>query len=289
MDGRRFDDFARRWTVRRSRRAALVALFGGAAGGLVHVFGGRVGMAATCGRVGAVCPGELPCCGNSTCRRNRCRCRRGFNDCGGRCFDLDVSNIHCGACGNRCGPDRICREGTCVRRCRPDNARACGYRNCGDVVNNCNQVVSCGECTAPETCGGGMTPGVCGCTPNDVVACQDFSCGEAVNNCGQPVTCGTCDWPWTCDGGTSAGRCRCPSNFDCGEFGTFRPDTCSCVCSDATLQSCGHCREGCRILPDGSHDCGSAAPETLPCPGGRCCAGTCCPDGWECAGTTCLS
>lgn len=45
----------------------------------------------------------------------------------------------------------------------------------------------CG-CTGYETCGGGGTPGFCGCTP--LTACpSDYQCGSIPDGCGGTVDC----------------------------------------------------------------------------------------------------
>src|SRR4051812_38824080 len=45
----------------------------------------------------------------------------------------------------------------------------CGLRtcasakaNCGPIGDGCEGLIDCGTCTAPQTCGGGGTPSVCG-------------------------------------------------------------------------------------------------------------------------------
>lgn len=45
--------------------------------------------------------------------------------------------------------------------CIPTTCAALGD-NCGTVSDGCGGTLSCGTCTAPETCGGGGTPNVCG-------------------------------------------------------------------------------------------------------------------------------
>jgi hypothetical protein len=34
--------------------------------------------------------------------------------------------------------------------------------NCGQVGDGCGNVLNCGTCTAPDTCGGGGVANVCG-------------------------------------------------------------------------------------------------------------------------------
>jgi hypothetical protein len=35
-------------------------------------------------------------------------------------------------------------------------------QQCGQASDGCGNVLNCGTCTPPETCGGGGTPGKCG-------------------------------------------------------------------------------------------------------------------------------
>src|SRR5687768_8518253 len=70
--------------------------------------------------------------------------------------------------------------------------------SCGEILDNCGAVLPCGECKAPQTCGGGGEPGRCGCTPDNVVACEGRACGDAQNNCGETISCGSCTAPALC-------------------------------------------------------------------------------------------
>jgi len=56
---------------------------------------------------------------------------------------------------------------------------------CGTLADNCGRQVNCGttQCIAPQTCGGGDAPNVCGCKP--VNACSAGQvCGTMSNGCG---------------------------------------------------------------------------------------------------------
>src|SRR5436853_14274 len=55
---------------------------------------------------------------------------------------------------------------------------------CGTLADNCNRKVDCGtsQCVAPQTCGGGGTANVCGCTPADPTqVCGTQICGTLSN------------------------------------------------------------------------------------------------------------
>ena len=74
--------------------------------------------------------------------------------------------------------------------------------NCGTVAACDGTSLDCGPaCTAPETCGGGGTPNVCGCTPITTCPGSD-NCGTVPDTCGGTVTCGTCLLGQTCTNNT---------------------------------------------------------------------------------------
>ena len=56
-------------------------------------------------------------------------------------------------------------------------------RNCGPLDDGCGNMLDCGTCNAPDTCGGAGTAGVCGCR---VKSCGDQGkdCGAIANGCG---------------------------------------------------------------------------------------------------------
>jgi hypothetical protein len=60
----------------------------------------------------------------------------------------------------------------------------------------------------PQTCGGGGTANVCGCTPTSCAA-QGKNCGSISDGCGMTLPCGTCQSPNTCGGGGIANVCGC--------------------------------------------------------------------------------
>ena len=116
---------------------------------------------------------------------------------------------------------------------------------CGVVDDGCAGVFECGDCIAPETCGGGGVVNQCGCTPTTCAA-QGAQCGTVDDGCGGTLDCGSCTAPATCGGGGVANECGCT------------PTT--CVAQGA---QCGHIGNGCGA----SIECGSCtAPAT--CGGG---------------------
>jgi len=106
-----------------------------------------------------------------------------------------------------------CPAGTCSASserctfCVPDTL-ACA----GTQPTKCNALGSAfvangAACVAPQTCGGGGTTGVCGCTPTPTTTvCAGKECGMVDNGCGL-VSCGSCTGPKTCGGGGTANKC----------------------------------------------------------------------------------
>ncbi len=83
----------------------------------------------------------------------------------------------------------------------PSACEAAGA-NCGSLIDESGAEVFCGECTAPEVCGGDG-PNRCGegtCIP---LTCTDSgaNCGDASDGCGGTLSCGTCGSGSTCMGG----------------------------------------------------------------------------------------
>ncbi|MGO8996597.1 MAG: protease pro-enzyme activation domain-containing protein, partial [Polyangiaceae bacterium] len=162
--------------------------------------------------------------------------------------------------------------------------------NCSTVPNGCGGTVSCGTCTAPQTCGGGTpsNPNQCGCTPTTTTCPAGDNCGTVSNGCGGTVSCGpACTAPDTCGGGGTANVCgctpttTCPAGDNCGTVsngcgGTVScgtctaPDTCAgggtanvCGCTPTTTcpagDNCGTVSNGC----GGTVSCGTCtAPQT---------------------------
>jgi hypothetical protein len=83
---------------------------------------------------------------------------------------------------------------------------------CGPAGDGCGNLLQCGPCNPPQTCGGGGQNGQCGypeagkCVPN---TCQGLgiNCGPAGDGCGGLLQCGMCTFPDTCGGGGTAGKC----------------------------------------------------------------------------------
>lgn len=143
----------------------------------------------------------------------------------------------CGTCASpqSCGGGGIPN----VCGCQDTNPAICARmgRNCGDFfvsADACGQLhyVSCGPCPWPQSCGGGGTPYVCGCTSeSDAEFCSSkgASCGSitGLDRCGQARTvasCGTCTEPYSCGGGGTANRCgECRPGDSCDGWSPAAP------------------------------------------------------------------
>ena len=86
-----------------------------------------------------------------------------------------------------------CSGGACV----PTTCAAQG-KNCGTIGDGCGGTLSCGMCSGSQTCGGGGTANVCGCTPTVSCASAGKNCGTIGDGCGNTLNCGTCPANQTC-------------------------------------------------------------------------------------------
>jgi hypothetical protein len=182
------------------------------------------------------------------------------------CQPLTCANYPAGTCGQQsdgcggqtpdcrpCTPPQTCGGGGVAGQCGgggsgppmcvPTN---CVQQNisCGPTGDGCGKALDCGTCNAPQTCGGGGTPGKCGglvgCTPQNC-AQQSISCGPAGDGCGNALDCGSCTMPETCGGAGVPGQC--------GGGGVCTAQTCAqqgITCGPAgdgcgNLLQCGTC------------------------------------------------
>jgi hypothetical protein len=177
MERQQFDDLARKIGQTTSRRGAMRALLGAAAGGAAALVGMDVSAA----------PKVKPDC-----------CPTGKPTlCTDRCVDLRADSANCGACGHACSPGQTCSAGTC--KTAPPS--------CNDGVKNGNETdVDCGG-TCPK-CGNGKN-----CTANaDCVsgACCHGTCVDPQTFQTDLANCGTCGH--ACSPGQTcvAGVCQNP-------------------------------------------------------------------------------
>ena len=122
-----------------------------------------------------------------------------------------------------------CKNG--LKRCHKEGVDTkTDSANCG----------TCGTvCAGPQTCGGGGTPGVCGCTK---ATCQAGMCGSPSDGCGGTLNCGGCSSPNSCGGGGTPNVCGClgegtvtdwSNRAACcgGSCCADQPDPVTCTCS----------------------------------------------------------
>jgi hypothetical protein len=139
-----------------------------------------------------------------------------------------------------------------------------GSDNCGTIPDGCGGTVTCGPaCSAPESCGGGGTANVCGCTPTVTTCPGGDNCGTISNGCGGMVSCGpACTMPNTCGGGGTPNVCgctpitTCPTGDECGTVSNQCGGMISCgSCSGGATCTANHCVGGGK---DGGSDSGSS-------------------------------
>ncbi len=121
--------------------------------------------------------------------------------------------------------------------------------NCGLLSDGCGDLINCGTCDLPQTCGGGGVPSRCGgssgCVPK-TCAELGYDCGPASDQCGALISCGSCLLPEVCGGGGTPGVCGLlGSNLD--DAGVCIKTTCAQVGA-----ACGTISDGC----GGTVDCG---------------------------------
>jgi hypothetical protein len=187
----------------------------------------------SCGPAGDGCGNEIADCGDctppATCGGGGVAGKCGAPD-GGTCLPktcLD-QGITCGPAGDGCGneiancgnctPPATCGGGGVAGNCGfPDagtcQPETCAQQNifCGPAGDGCgNEIADCGDCTPPQTCGGGGIPGQCGaedagsCAPTSCAA-QGIQCGTASDGCGNILQCPPCPNGDTCN--VTTGKC----------------------------------------------------------------------------------
>jgi hypothetical protein len=96
-----------------------------------------------------------------------------------------------------------------VGPCSPLSCQDQGIR-CGPAGDGCGNVIQCGSCTAPATCGGGgfgqCGPNVGPCVP-ETCSELEHDCGVQGDGCGGTIDCGTCSPPAICGGGGQPSVC----------------------------------------------------------------------------------
>ncbi len=222
-------------------------------GGLIQC--GSCSAPQTCGGGGmaSVCGGDSGCVPMG-CGAAGVGCGPIGDGCGGlvQCGNCTTPET-CGGAGvpGQCG-DGLTDAGDGGSSCIPKTCAGLSI-NCGPAGDGCGGQLDCGACTAPQTCGGGGVPSVCGGNTGCVAktcATQGIGCGPAGDGCGGLLDCGTCTAPQTCGGGGQPGVC--------GGTNNCVPLTCA-----GLGMNCGPAGDGC----GGLLQCGAT------CPGGEICGG----------------
>ncbi|MHB8419433.1 MAG: hypothetical protein ACYDCL_15265 [Myxococcales bacterium] len=230
---------------------------------------------ATCGPIGDGCGGVLEC--GSCTPPESCGGGGTPSVCGGKSGCVPKScageGVACGPLADGCG--NLLQCGSCTApatcggggktgvcgvgglgdggggSCVPTTCAKLGY-GCGPAGDGCGGLLDCGNCTAPQSCGAGGKPSVCGtpqttCVPKSC-ASLGYDCGPAGDGCGNLLQCGSCD-AGVC-GGAGAGKCG-------GVSGCQKR---SCAQAGAT---CGNVGDGC----GGIMNCGGCTAPDI-CGGG---------------------
>ncbi len=204
MDHQAFDTFAKGLASNASRRRAIEVV----AGGVLVTLLSRLATSnvAARGEVGDTCDRDSDCRDGGRCGKGRCHCKAGHKRCGGRCYELRTDRLHCGACGARCRPDQVCRDGGCA--CPIDMTA---------TADACVARVSCGggsNCPSDQKCCGGI------CVDNQTDRDHCGGCGHSCDSGREVCIDGHCQEP-IC----KAVRATCSTADEC--------------CQDAAATQCG--------------------------------------------------
>lgn len=146
------------------------------------------------------CAADHACTG--VCFEGKTDCGGGFFCCGGRCrLGNCCNNADCATHPNA----PLCINYNCSKSCTSDGdclpGKCC---KAGPAAGSCYEGACCddGQCTKPDTCGGGGVKNTCGCAPASTIEfCKTMSstCGPTTgkDNCAADRTenCGTCPNP----------------------------------------------------------------------------------------------
>ena len=179
-----------------------------------------------------------------------------------------------------------CTDGSCVNDMpMQEPAPAgdpCGMGNLCNGNGMCVECLDNGDCTAPETCGGGGNMGQCGCTPT-TCATLGLTCGMAPNGCGGTLNCndGVTNGDETdvdCGGGAPPGG-TCAVDCALGNDCNAPSDCVSNFCADGVCcnNGCGTACRSCALpatmgtcsgVPLGQDDPPLCMGDTMTCSGG---------------------
>lgn len=229
-------------------------------------------------------------------------CPPGLVACGSACRNVAIDPDHCGGCSTSCGPNQLCRGGTCVDipcTCPlpcPSGQQLCNGV-CTDTTSDGGNCGGCGvTCPSGQTCVGGtcVTPGVC--TPGQTASCGSSVgvCTQGTQTCQSDGTWGPCvgatgpDSGYYCDGldhNCDGVVDSCPAGMTCGNNGM-----CVAACPSGQTLCNGTCVDT-STDPSNCGTCNSTCSASSVCVTATCVNGTCqhvnAPAGVACAPSTC--
>jgi hypothetical protein len=132
-------------------------------------------------------------------------------------------------------------------------------KNCGSMPDGCGGVLTCGDCTTPETCGGGGAANVCGtgatCTPT-TCSTKGKNCGGISDDCADVINCGTCQAPQSCGAGGTPNVCGDLPQKDAGSTQKDGSSAKEGECEDSCMQQSGAvCCKACGACNDAAVKC----------------------------------
>ncbi len=174
------------------------------------------------------CVEPIDVCGNTKCEVNEvcdngtCKCRDGYEICGGSCYNFSQSVNHCGSCNEKCDAANAvnsCVDGKCRIDCHEgyvEKGHDCQLRNCKDQAYMCNKLdyMQCveDEWTKIETCTTAVDNAEPVCDENN--GC-DYRCTDNYSMCEDKLCynlmtdvehCGRCDI--SCNAENAENRCE---------------------------------------------------------------------------------
>ncbi len=211
-------------------------------------------------------------------------CPPGLTECGGLCRDLTSNSDNCGACGNSCSHDSVCRNGVCVQvtcTCNPVCPTGQTWCNgaCIDTESDNSNCGACGTvCAAGTTCSNGAcvqsqctTPADCAqsTAPCLTATCVSGTCGFAPAPAGTACPAGSCNGAGVCVG--------CTTDADCPAAEVCQNGTCVQECPAGEVLCNGVCVNTSTDV-NNCGSCGAACPSGQACVSGTCVAtGVCTP------------
>ncbi len=200
-----------------------------------------------CGACAAPCPyrsGATPSCVSSTCKT---ACYQGYADCDGNATNgcevvVASDRKNCGSCGNTCGANAVCTQGTCTA-CVPGSA-VCGNgctnlqtdsSNCGACGVTCSGSAHATSTCKSAACALACTAGYLDCDGNVLDGCETAA---------DKTHCGACNT--TCSTGQFCAVTKCAkcSPTDLGQVLPVAINGTTAGASDSFVTTCGQSGQG---------------------------------------------